>query len=374
MGSEAGAHARRAASWPWRSPPGACSLPMRCSSRAAMVSRGRSGSGAGDCGDARARDEAVRVAFEVGNRHFALAIDGRAPAGPRRHRHEAAPLRGSGCPGSGPRRLHPARSRIGDTGRRRGAAESPAWTGRLMARDERLRACPPTSRSPLLAVSFADGLFPAGGFAHSFGLETYVRPGSCATRPGCRPSSRPTSREAPGPPTRWPWRALGGSLRAATSKRAVDLDRAPRRHAARCAELRAASRRWAGRRCASAATLDPDAASSRRLPAPSPTAVRPATTRGVRRRRSACRRGAAEAAAAAYLLHRGGAARRRGAAAPAARAGRGPARPGRRAPAHRPARCRGGATAHLDDLWAFTPGLEIAGLRHADLAARLFRS
>jgi urease accessory protein len=34
---------------------------------------------------------------------------------------------------------------------------------------------------------------------------------------------------------------------------------------------------------------------------------------------------------------------------------------------------RAGA-AHLGDLWAFTPGLEIAGLRHADLAARLFRS
>ena len=32
------------------------------------------------------------------------------------------------------------------------------------------------------------------------------------------------------------------------------------------------------------------------------------------------------------------------------------------------------ATASVDDLWSFTPGLEIAGLRHADLDARLFRS
>ena len=35
---------------------------------------------------------------------------------------------------------------------------------------------------------------------------------------------------------------------------------------------------------------------------------------------------------------------------------------------------RWAAGAHLDDLWAFAPGLEIARLRHADLDARLFRS
>jgi urease accessory protein len=32
------------------------------------------------------------------------------------------------------------------------------------------------------------------------------------------------------------------------------------------------------------------------------------------------------------------------------------------------------AAASADDLWSFTPGLEIAGLRHADLGGRLFRS
>jgi urease accessory protein len=34
----------------------------------------------------------------------------------------------------------------------------------------------------------------------------------------------------------------------------------------------------------------------------------------------------------------------------------------------------GAGAAGIDDLWSFTPGLEIAGLRHAGLEARLFRS
>jgi urease accessory protein len=32
------------------------------------------------------------------------------------------------------------------------------------------------------------------------------------------------------------------------------------------------------------------------------------------------------------------------------------------------------ATAEIDDMWSFTPGLDVAGLRHADLEGRLFRS
>jgi urease accessory protein len=32
------------------------------------------------------------------------------------------------------------------------------------------------------------------------------------------------------------------------------------------------------------------------------------------------------------------------------------------------------AAAELDDMWSFTPGLELAGLRHAELDMRLFRS
>jgi urease accessory protein len=32
------------------------------------------------------------------------------------------------------------------------------------------------------------------------------------------------------------------------------------------------------------------------------------------------------------------------------------------------------ATTDIDDMWSFTPGLELAGLRHAELDMRLFRS
>ena len=34
----------------------------------------------------------------------------------------------------------------------------------------------------------------------------------------------------------------------------------------------------------------------------------------------------------------------------------------------------GAARASIDDMWSFTPGLELAGLQHATLDMRLFRS
>src|SRR6266540_5433146 len=36
----------------------------------------------------------------------------------------------------------------------------------------------------LAVLQFADGLFPAGGFAHSFGLETYAQEGGVRDRAG----------------------------------------------------------------------------------------------------------------------------------------------------------------------------------------------
>src|ERR671934_2934066 len=40
----------------------------------------------------------------------------------------------------------------------------------------------PVTRSLVTLLQFADGLFPAGGFAHSFGLETYAQDGRVRTR------------------------------------------------------------------------------------------------------------------------------------------------------------------------------------------------
>jgi urease accessory protein len=36
----------------------------------------------------------------------------------------------------------------------------------------------------LAVLQFADGLFPAGGFAHSLGLETYAQDGAVRDRAG----------------------------------------------------------------------------------------------------------------------------------------------------------------------------------------------
>jgi urease accessory protein len=41
-----------------------------------------------------------------------------------------------------------------------------------------------TDPALLALLQFADGLFPAGGFAHSFGLETYAQEGRVRDRAG----------------------------------------------------------------------------------------------------------------------------------------------------------------------------------------------
>ncbi|HET7341733.1 MAG TPA: urease accessory UreF family protein, partial [Methylomirabilota bacterium] len=40
------------------------------------------------------------------------------------------------------------------------------------------------TEATLAMLQFADGLFPAGGFAHSFGLETYAQDGAVTDRAG----------------------------------------------------------------------------------------------------------------------------------------------------------------------------------------------
>src|SRR2546423_36483 len=63
----------------------------------------------------------------------------------------------------------------------RGPLSAPAgasWS--LGARGSAIPPPPPF----LVLLQFADGLFPAGGFAHSFGLETYAQEGRVRERAG----------------------------------------------------------------------------------------------------------------------------------------------------------------------------------------------
>ena len=215
------------------------------------------------------------------------------------------------------------------------------------------------------------GSFPRVDSPIRWGSRRTCRRGSCATPPAWRRSSPPSSKAAPGPPTRWRWRAPCGSPPPATSRPCLDLD--ARLDAMRWVpELRAASVQM-GRQTLRDGRDRGRRALPRRICArggrrsrggPPRHGVRGRAGRPGRRPRGRRRRVSA---------HDGRAHRQRGAAAPPARAGRGPARARRRAPAHRRLAARAGA-GDVDDLWSFTPGLEIAGLRHADLEARLFRS
>jgi len=228
------------------------------------------------------------------------------------------------------------------------------------------------SLESLLAVlQLADGLFPAGGFAHSLGLETYVAAGIVRDATGLSAfldghlagSAGPTDAVAVACAVRF---TLMGDLEAC-----LDLD--GRMDAMRWVpELRAASLQMGRQtlRAASSAHHAPfleafaGAVADDRVPGHHPTAF------GVALGSQGVEPGPAAAAflhtaaalivnAALRLLPLGQVEGQRVLAAARPRIARlaawaGAAQPG--------------------DLWAFTPGLEIAGLRHAELGARLFRS
>ena len=223
----------------------------------------------------------------------------------------------------------------------------------------------------LALLQLADGLFPAGGFAHSLGLETYVQAGIVRDAAGLTAfleaqlegSAGPTDAVAVACAARF---ASAGDLEAC-----LDLD--ARLDAMRWVpEFRTASLQMGRQTLRTAAVADG---------APVLTALARAVADG----RAAGHHPAVfgvvlgsqgvdpEAAATAYLhtaavlmvnaalrlLPLGQAEGQRVLAAARPRLARLAARAG---------------AAHVEDLWSFAPGLEIAGLRHADLEARLFRS
>ena len=231
------------------------------------------------------------------------------------------------------------------------------------------------AREPQLALlallQLADGLFPAGAFAHSLGLETYAQAGLVKERVGLEAFVRAHLDGSAGPADAV---AVIWALRCAT---AGDLDGClaidARIHAMRFVpEFTAASRQMGRQTLRVAAAWAPDA-----LLQSFAARVESGATAGhypVVFGAAAGRAGVEpEAAAVAYLYAT--AAMLVNAALRLLALGQLEGQ--RLLAALRPriaALAAGAATAAMDDMWSFTPGLELAGLRHAELDMRLFRS
>jgi urease accessory protein len=220
-------------------------------------------------------------------------------------------------------------------------------------------------------LQFADGLFPAGGHAHSFGLETYVQEGTVRNGSDVGAFLRSYLEGAAGPSD-----AVAVALaldRAGVADVAGLLALDERLDAMRpAAELREASRQMGRQTLRVAAALNEsdvlrqfqDAAESGRTPAHHPVVF--GAVGGVL--------GWAKEAAALAYLH----------AATVVVVGSalrllpvGQLEGQRLLASARPLitrLARAAADATDDHLWGFTPGIDAASMRHAQLEARLFRS
>ena len=223
----------------------------------------------------------------------------------------------------------------------------------------------------LATLQFADGLFPAGGFAHSLGLETYAQDGVVRDRAGVEAFVAAHLEGSAGPADAVAVTAAVRLARAADVTGWIALDE--RLEAMKpVPETREASRQMGRQTLRVAAALGADEVLA---------ALARAVGDGLAPGHHASVFGAAlgragvepEVAAAAYLHST--AALLVGAALRLIALGQ---LDGQRVlAAMRPRIARlaaAAATARPADMWSFTPGLELAGLRHAALEARLFRS
>ena len=228
------------------------------------------------------------------------------------------------------------------------------------------------TRETLLALlQLGDGLFPAGGFAHSFGLETYAQEGRVRDRVGLEGFVTAHLEGAAGPGDAV---AVAVAARLATAADVAawcELD--ARLDAMKAVpEFRAASRQMGRQTARVAAALGEDTVLA---------SIARAIDDGLAPGHHAAVFGAAagrlgaepEAGAAAYLYST--AALLVGAGLRLLPLGQ---LDGQRVlAAMRPRIARlaaEAARATAEDMWTFTPALELAGLRHASLEMRLFRS
>ena len=223
----------------------------------------------------------------------------------------------------------------------------------------------------LALLQFTDGLFPAGGFAHSLGLETYVQDGVVSDRAGLEAFVTAHLEGSAGPADAV---AVAQAVRRAASEDVAGWVALDARVDAMKAvpELRAASRQMGRQTLRVAAALGSDAflaaleraAADGLTPGHHPVALGAALGRA---------RVEPELAAGAYLYST--AALLVGAGLRLIALGQ---LEGQRVlAAMRPRIARlaaAAATASVDDMWSFNPGLELAAIRHATRDARLFRS
>ncbi len=223
----------------------------------------------------------------------------------------------------------------------------------------------------LTLLQFADGLFPAGGFAHSFGLETYVQDGRVRDRHDLEMFVAAHLDGSAGPTDAAAAAIAVGLARRDESHEWFALD--ARLDAMKTVpEFRAASRQMGRQALRVAAGLgdDPFLGRLARAVDDDRAAAHHATVFG-----AAVGRGGAEPerAAAAYLYST--AALLVGAGLRLIALGQ---LDGQRVVAAMRGRIErlaaSAATATVDDLWSFNPALELAGIRHAALDMRLFRS
>ena len=229
-----------------------------------------------------------------------------------------------------------------------------------------------TELSALIALlQFTDGLFPSGGFAHSLGLETYAQAGVVRDAAGLEAFVRIHLEGGAGPADGVAAALAARAGRAGDLEACLALDR--RLDAMKAVpEFRAASRQMGRQtaRAAAASAAEPfvedlaRAIDDERMPGHHAVVFGAVTGRA----------GATPEMAAAAFLH-STATLLVGAGLRLLPIGQVEGQRVLAAMRERIARlAQRAAAAEVDDVWSFTPGLEIAGLRHADLEGRLFRS